>query len=214
MKLFIIGGRPCSGKTTLAYKLSKKYNIDVNHLDEFTQECINHATEENQYMYRWKNSNLIELLQKEPHVLFYEYVKTYEEMLHSLLKAFDHSKMKVSILEGSILLPKIINDFKKSHEIRVCYLVTDDDFVKERYFRRDYVVDMLGEPKGNIAIRNLLERDSIFSEYINNEIEKYALPKLVINTDDDIELVFNKLEAILGIEEQSKKEFLMSDHNF
>jgi len=203
MKLFLLGGRPCSGKTTLAYKLSKKHNIDVNYLDEFTQECINKSTADNPNLYKWKSMNLIELLQKDPHELFYEYVKTYEEMRPSLLKIIDKSKTNALILEGSILLPKFIDDFKKDHEIRVCYLFTDDDFVKERYFRRDYVVDMLGDAKGNIAISNLLERDSFFSEYINNEIEKYALPKLVINANDDIELAINKLEAILGIEEQS-----------
>ncbi len=203
MKLFLIGGRPCSGKTTLARKLGEKYHIGVNHLDEFTQECINNSTANNPNLYKWKSMNLIELLQKEPHELFCEYVRTYEEMLPSLLRAINKSKMNVSILEGSILLPKFIDDFKKNHEIRVCYLFIDDDFVKERYFRRDYVQVMLGEANGNNAIRNLLERDSLFSEYINNEIEKYALPKLVINTNGDIEFDLKNLEVILGIGEHS-----------
>lgn len=108
MKLFLIGGRPCSGKTTLAYKLGKKYNMDVTNLDEFTRECINNSTDENPNMYRWKNLNLNELLQKEPLELFCEYVRTYEEMLPSLLRAINKSKMNVSILEGSILLPKLV----------------------------------------------------------------------------------------------------------
>jgi len=201
MKLLLIGGRPCSGKTTLASQLGKKYNIHVNHLDLFAQECINNSTEQNTYLYTWKDSNLVELLQKEPVELFSDYVKTYEEMLPFLLKAIEMSEEKASILEGSILLPKFIDELKKSHDVKICYLVTDDAFVRERYYSRDYVQDMLKNPNGKKAADNLLNRDSIFSEYIMDEIEKYAFPKIMIHVDNAPETMLKRLEVVLGIEE-------------
>ncbi|MFO7656734.1 MAG: hypothetical protein R6W78_06670 [Bacteroidales bacterium] len=201
MKLFLIGGRPCSGKTTLSFKLGRKHNINVDCLDVFAQEFINQSTEDYPNMYNWKDTNLIEMLQKEPKEQYRDYIKTYEEMLPFLLKAIDVSEKKESILEGSILLPKFVEVFKKSHVVKICYLLTDDAFVRERYYSRDYVQNMLNKPKGKKALNNLLLRDSLFSGYINDEIKNFALPKIVIHADDDVETNLKRLEAALGMEE-------------
>ena len=201
MKLFLIGGRPCSGKTTLSFKLGRKHDIDVVSLDVFAQEFINQSTEDYPYMYKWKDSNLIEMLQKEPKEQYGDYIKTYEEMLPFLLKAIDVSEKKESILEGSILLPKFVEVFKKSHDVKICYLLTDDAFARERYFSRDYVQNMLNKPNGKKALNNLLLRDSLFSGYINDEIKKFALPKIVIHADDDVETNLKRLEVALGMDE-------------
>lgn len=201
MKLFLIGGRPCSGKTTLSFKLGMKHNIGVDCLDVFAQELINQSTEDYPNMYKWKDTNLIEMLQKEPKEQYGDYIKTYEEMLPFLLKAIDISEKKELILEGSILLPKFVEVFKRSHDIKICYLLTDDAFARERYFSRDYVQNMLNKPNGKKALNNLLLRDSLFSGYINDEIKKFALPKIVIHADDDVETNLKRLEVALGMHE-------------
>jgi uridine kinase len=200
MKLFLIGGRPCSGKTTLAEQLGKKYNIGVNHLDLFAQECINNSTEQHTYLYGWKSSSLIDLLQNEPVELFSDYLKTYEQMLPFLLKAIDMSKEKLLLLEGTILLPKFIPKLRKNYDVKICFLITDDAFVRERYYSRPYVQEMLNNPNGEKAVLNLFNRDSIFSEYLNDEIAKHAFHKIVIHADDTIEATLKRLEVVLGIE--------------
>ncbi len=199
MKLFLIGGRPCSGKTTLAKKLGEKWNTDVIHLDEFALKCIANSTTDNPNIYKWKNMDLLELFQEDPLVLFHEYLRTYEEMLPFLLNAINRSDNKISILEGTILLPEFINEFKKSHDVKICYLATDDAFVRGRYHSRAYAQEMLKNPYGKKAVNNLLRRDSIFSEYLNDEIAKHALPKIVIHEDDDIEIAQKSLELIFGL---------------
>jgi 2-phosphoglycerate kinase len=201
MKLFLIGGRPCSGKTTLSFQLGRKHNIHVEHLDLFAQGCINQSTENYPNMYRWKVADLVELLQKESGKLFSDYLKIYEEMLPFLLKAIDVSEKKELILEGSILLPKFVEMFKKNHDVKICYLLTDDAFARERYFSRDYVQNMLNKPNGKKALNNLLLRDSLFSGYINDEIKKFALPKIVIHAYDDVEKNLKRLEVALEMEE-------------
>jgi len=202
MKLFLLGGRPCSGKTTLANRLGKKYHIEVYSLDEFVQDCINHSNEENILLYRWKSLNIIELLQDEPINLFNDYIRIYEIILPDLLQTINTSKRNALLLEGSILLPQFIDYFKKQHDVRVCYLDTHDDFVTEKYLEREYAFNMLKSKNGQIAIKHLLERDSIFAQFINNEIEKNAFTKLMIDADSDIESVLRKLEAILEFNEQ------------
>jgi len=58
---------------------------------------------------------------------------------------------------------------------------------------------MLTKPNGEIAVANLLERDSIFANYLTNEIEKYSLPRIYIKSGNDIEEEMIVLEKILGL---------------
>jgi len=199
MKLFLLGGRPCSGKTTLAGKLGEKWNIDVIHLDEFARECIDKSTADHPNMHRWKAGNLIKLLQKDPAVLLNEYINTYVEMLPFLLRKIDASAKQAAILEGAMLLPGFIDAFKNKHVVNTCYLVTDDAFVREKYYGRDYVQDMLKKQGGINAVKSLLERDSLFAGYMSDEVEKYALPTISIKSNDSIELTLSRLEVILEL---------------
>ena len=92
------------------------------------------------------------------------------------------------------MLPKFIDYLTELYDVKICYLVTDDEFVKERYVKRDYVEHILTMPNGEIALKNLLQRDSIFAKYILDEIKKYELPKIQIKSEDDIESAMNSLE--------------------
>ncbi|MCM1989079.1 hypothetical protein [Oceanirhabdus seepicola] len=199
MELYLLGGRPCSGKTTLSYYLGQKHKIEVRYLDVFAQKCINESTIDTPNIYRWKDKDLVDVLQKKPDILFNEYLGFYEEMFPMLFDELDSIKEKKVILEGSIFLPKFIDTLKEKYDVNICYLVTDDDFVKEKYIKRDYVQDMLTKPNGEIAVTNLLERDSIFANYIANEIEKYSLPRIHIKSGNDIEKELSALEKILGL---------------
>ncbi|WP_425448519.1 hypothetical protein [Dethiothermospora halolimnae] len=52
MKLYLLGGRPCSGKTTFAYHLGEKFGIKVWYLDVFAYEHIEASTIETPSIYR------------------------------------------------------------------------------------------------------------------------------------------------------------------
>lgn len=199
MKLYLLGGRPCSGKTTLSYHLGQKHNIEVKYLDVFAQKCIDEATEATPNIYRSKNRELTDVLQKDPNILFDEYVEFYEEMFPLLLNELASYEKSELILEASILLPKFIDYLTELYDVKICYLVTDDEFVKERYVKRDYVEHILTMPNGEIALKNLLERDSIFAKYILDEIKRYELPKIHVKSEDDIESAMNSLEKIFAL---------------
>lgn len=197
MELYILGGRPCSSKTTLSYYLGKQCKIDVFYLDTFAQSCVKNATALTHNIYRWKDRELVDLMQKEPHILFDEYLGFYEEMfplLEEKLLSIDKDKL---IIEASILLPKFIRRLKENFEVRVCYLLTTDVFVEKKYSKRDYVKDMITKPNGRVALDNLLRRDSIFAKYICDELKKYSYPKLDIIKDNDISQTVEELKTIL-----------------
>lgn len=60
-------------------------------------------------------------------------------------------------------MPKFINTLKESFDVLICYLVTNDTSVRERYFKRDYAKEILTQANGEEALENLLQRDTIFA---------------------------------------------------
>lgn len=199
MNLYLLGGRPCSGKTTTAYYLGEKHKLTVWYVDVFAQKYIDESTSQTPFTYEWKTTEMVNILQAKPEILFENYVKSYEEIFPLFLKDLEESGIDNLILEGSLLLPKFINTLKERFDTKVCYLISDDDFVKERYVQRDYVQDMLTKPQGELALKNLLKRDSIFAKYILSEIEKYSLPSLKLDYDTDPNTEIAYLEKLFSL---------------
>ncbi|WP_425448518.1 hypothetical protein [Dethiothermospora halolimnae] len=139
------------------------------------------------------------MLQKEPQILFNEYIELYEALFPLLIKELDTVEDEKIILEGSILLPKFIEKLKEKHDVEICYMITDDNFVNKKYIKRDYVQEMLTKLNGEIALKNLLARDQIFAKYILDELEKHPFIKIHMEADNGFEGYFIKLQKVLKL---------------
>ena len=199
MKIFLLGGRPCSGKTTIAYQLGQKYNIDVKYLDVYAQELIDNSTPKTPNIFSWKGISLTQAMNGSPEVLFDTYLKAYDEMIPFFLDMISKLESKKIILEGSILTPKFVSLLEKQYDTQVCYLLTDDNFVREQYIKRDYAQNMIKEVDGKQSLENLLERDSIFAKYIIKEIKKYNYPSLEIHNKSEPQVNISLVEEILNL---------------
>ena len=199
MKIYLLGGRPCSGKTTIAYKLGQKYNIDVKYLDVYAQKLIDNSTPKTPNIFSWKGISLTQAMNGSPEVLFDTYLKAYDEMIPFFLDMISKLESKKIILEGSILTPKFVSLLEKQYDTQVCYLLTDDNFVREQYIKRDYAQDMIKELNGKQSLENLLQRDSIFAKYIIKEIKKYNYPSLEIHNKSEPQVNISLVEEILNL---------------
>lgn len=199
MKIYLLGGRPCSGKTTIAYQLGQKYNIDVKYLDVYAQELIDNSTPKTPNIFSWKGISLTQAMNGSPEVLFDTYLKAYDEMIPFFLDMISKLESKKIILEGSILTPKFVSLLEKQYDTQVCYLLTNDNFVREQYIKRDYAQNMIKEVDGKQSLENLLERDSIFAKYIIKEIKKYNYPSLEIHNKSEPQVNISLVEEILNL---------------
>lgn len=199
MKIYLLGGRPCSGKTTIAYKLGQKYNIDVKYLDVYAQKLIDNSTPKTPNIFSWKGISLTQAMNGSPEVLFDTYLKAYDEMIPFFLDMISKLESKKIILEGSILTPKFVSLLEKQYDTQVCYLLTDDNFVREQYIKRDYAQEMIRQVGGKQSLENLLQRDSIFAKYIIKEIKKYNYPSLEIHYNSEPQVNMSLVEEILNL---------------
>lgn len=191
--LYLLGGRPCSGKSTFSLKLHEKTKYKYVNLDAFIDQLVEESTSLKPELYKWKTLDMIEILQDEPEILFQDYIKLYDESLNDVLTLINDDKHEHIILEGSFLLPKYISAFQKISKVIIVYIQTSDSFVNLSYPTRGYVQSMLKTAKGEIALNHLLERDRIFSSYITEQANINHFKIIEIKDQNDFDNAYQKL---------------------
>ncbi len=190
MKLYVIAGRPCSGKTTLTARLSNVFNIEAMYLEVFCHEKTVSAKPDNEIMYKWKDFNLVKALDQEPNILFLEYLKYYDELFPMLLNHLKTLDKKSLVIEGAIILPKYIGELKKHFEVNYLYLELADEIVDLKYRLRNYAIDLAKTKEGEIALERLIKRDVLFAKYIKDECQKGNHKLISITSESEFERLF------------------------
>lgn len=165
-KLFVISGRPCSGKTSMTYKLSLAFNIHAEYLDVLAAKVVDSSKQETPELYRWKDWDLVSILSKEPDILFQKYLVFYGELLPFVIEFIKDHLEDSLILESAFFLPKHIKALAKEFEVTAIFMKTSDAFVRQHYVKRDYVMEMIKQEKGRKSVENLLLRDALYASYV------------------------------------------------
>ena len=205
MKLYVIAGRPCSGKTTFAYNIGNRNNIEVMYLDVFANEEAQKATTDKPELYKWKTMDLVDILQDNPKTLLKDYLSFYRELFPLFLDFLRNKTTKELIIESAMLLPQYVKLLEEEFDTKAVYLRSSDDFVKDVYPKRDYAIEMMKTKKGKTALKNLLERDSLFATKLYADAEKIGYTVMNIKNTHDFDVVFPEVEKFLGFSPQGKK---------
>ena len=147
--LYMIGGSPCSGKSTIASLLARQYQLLHIKLDDLIEEM---ADEE------WR---------------FYEeifpYVKSY------LIKNQD----RPLLVEGAGLLPHLVKELEWSASSYLCLTPTADFQKKHYKQREwvPYVLEGTTNPEQ--AFENWMQRDILFAQMVRKEAIKLGYSSLM-----------------------------------
>ena len=147
--LYMIGGSPCSGKSTIASLLARQYQLLHIKLDDLIEEM---ADEE------WR---------------FYEeifpYVKSY------LIK----NQNRPLLVEGAGLLPHLVKDLECPASSYLCLTPTADFQKKHYIQREwvPYVLEGTTNPEQ--AFENWMQRDILFAQMVRKEAMKLGYSSLV-----------------------------------
>lgn len=188
--VYLIGGGPGSGKSSIAQHLSKKFGIEYWKGDDFVGEHQQEAAERKFPMNNYVNNladdeqqlELIKLTAKQE-------LARQEELFYILLKELRIRKFDQLILEGNCLLPNLVMErFEYPHS--AIWLVPTPEFQKELYPKRDWVSDLLKQAKDpEQTLQNWINRDEEFNETIISQAKEHALPLKMINGKQPLEAV-------------------------
>lgn len=199
-ELYLIGGGPCGGKSTVAEALGKKYSINYIHCDHLVGEHQKQAAKEkypvNSYINSLaKNVQPLELIKLSAR----QELARQEELFFMLIKELRKLPKEPLILEGNCLLPRLVHSYIKSPH-KAVWLIPSLDFQNKNYMERQWIpglVTQASEP--SITLHNLVQRDHEFNQLIKEQAKKYDLPYHVIDGSKTIKERISQLEELFEL---------------
>ena len=203
-----MGGSPCSGKSTIANILSRKYDLPVYHVDQvFYERHVSQITQQKQpTLTKWHNTPWDELWTQPHDVLLDEARACYNEhfdlILHDLLDIENH---KPIIVEGTALLPGRVSELI-TEKNKAIWLVPDESFQRQYYLMRgDWVQGILNECRQpEQAFENWMKRDAAFGRWIVGQTQQYNLELIIVDGVLSIQENADIIAQYFRFEEMSK----------
>lgn len=201
-QIYYIGGSPCSGKSTIAEMLEKKYNLHYYKIDDYLQDYLEKGAKDNNPWLKKMNSvSMDEMWLKEPELLNEEELATYENMFEYILqeiKGLD-SDGKDIITEGAALMPKLAHKIGIDKKHYVC-IVPTKEFQIKHYSQRPWIQQILfNYSDKQKAFQNWMDRDAFFALSILEQAKKVGYESYIVDGSKDISDTFEFVEKVFGL---------------
>lgn len=182
-KVFWVGGSPCSGKSSISEILARRFDLDIYHVDEAFEtqrQRLNPAQQP--ALSKWLASSWNERWMQPLDSLVADAIACYRE--HFALIVDDIAARpggKSLLVEGTALLPREMAEMLPNPG-QAIWIVPTPSFQREHYAQRQWaraIVEQCDDP--NAALRNWMERDIRFAEWIEAEVRALDLQLLQID---------------------------------
>jgi hypothetical protein len=174
-----IGGGQGSGKSTIAWELSRRHGLQLYDIDHRTQAHVArqapHEFFELSIDERW--------LHPDPHTMLQWFVETSADRLRIVLE--DVAELPDApgvIVEGPQLLPSLLAPLLPSRDQALLLVVPETD-QRDRLASRGGIV---GASDPQAARANAIERDVLITSRIAHEAAAYGIPALVVDAPLDV----------------------------
>ena len=170
--LYMIGGSPCSGKSTIASLLARQDQLLHIKLDDLVEEMMSQAS---------ADSKPICLLRQDrnPEEMADEEWRFYEEIFPYVKSYLIKNQNRPLLVEGAGLLPHLVKELEWPASSYLC-LTPTADFQKKHYKQREWVPYVLeGTTNPEQAFENWMQRDILFAQMVRKEAMELGYPSLI-----------------------------------
>lgn len=200
MKVYYIGGSPCSGKSTVAKMISKKYEFFYYKLDARLDEHMKLAAKNDKPRCKAYFGMIPEQVwMRKPEIQFDDEVYIYREIFEYALKDIAMLNVPVVITEGAGFLPELMKQAGVGESEYICITPTRD-FQIEKYSKRKWVPYVLeGCTDKQAAFENWMERDAMFAIYAAETAEKIGYKTFWTDGMCNPSYMLNMIEKAFGL---------------
>ena len=172
MMLYMIGGSPCSGKSTIASLLARQYQLLHIKLDDLVDEMMSQASTDSQPICLLRQD-------RNPEEMADEEWRFYEEIFPYVKSYLIKNQNRPLLVEGAGLLPHLVKELECPASSYLC-LTPTADFQKKHYKQREWVPYVLeGTTNPEQAFENWMQRDILFDQMVRQEAMKLGYPSLI-----------------------------------
>ena len=198
---YILGGSPCSGKSTIAERLASEFDLPYYKVDEHEREHSKRANpSRHPTMYKFSKMNWSEIwmrpvtdqVQDE-----FEYYRERFEMIIQDLEKYDPEK--AIILEGAAYLPELLEQ-NGANPNTVSFLVPTKEFQLHYYSQRPWIKDILKECEDpEQAFANWMMRDHLFGQELLHQAKARNYKTILVNGSRNIDQQYETIKECFGL---------------
>jgi 2-phosphoglycerate kinase len=200
-RAYILGGSPCSGKSTIAEMLSGRYQLPYYKVDDHDEAHFQLCHPEKQpVMFKYSKMGWDEIWSQSVCVLVedeFEYYRERFDFILADLQQFDPGQPV--ILEGAAFLPELINRYPVNHQ-NVVFMLPEREFQLFHYKQRPWIGSILSTCRNpELAFENWMQRDILFAEEINRQANACGYPVMHVDGSVPIPVEFEKISGQFGL---------------
>jgi hypothetical protein len=180
--LYLIGGSPCSGKTTITNGIAEKYKLPTYRCDDAYFEHAKELTIDQPIFSRLVDATCEEIWMRPIPQQIDEELEIYREEFLFIIR--DLKKLAASgsvIAEGAALLPSLVATLEISPN-RAIWIVPAEDFQRHHYGQRDWrhdVVKACSNPEQ--AWENWMARDAGFARQVAHDARDHEFALITVD---------------------------------
>lgn len=200
MSAYIIGGSPCSGKSTVAEILAEKYDLYYFNVDDFLKEYTKKGASKGYKI--CKKQEVMEpedIWMREPQLQCDEEFKFYEEIFEFVMADLERVKANGIITEGAAYLPKLVKKIGIAGN-RYIAITPSKEFQLYHYGKREWVPYVLeGCSDKEKAFSNWMNRDILFAQEVQRQCNTEQYVSIVNDGNADIDELVKKVASHFGL---------------
>lgn len=213
MNVYFIGGSPCSGKSTIAEILSKKYDLHYFKVDDFLEKYTKMgASKGYEICKKQEYMNAEEIWMREPWLQCNEEFAFYEEIFEFVMSDLEKINEKGIITEGAAYFPKLMKKLGVSRD-KYLAITPTKDFQIEHYRQREWVPFVLeGCSDKEKAFSNWMNRDALFALEVQRQCNEEQYVSIINDGSSNIDEMVERVATYFGLGENIILEHLTHEN--
>lgn len=198
---YILGGSPCSGKSSIAERLSSQYKFEYYKVDDHegahSARC---QPDHHPVMFKYSKMRWNEIWMRPVPLQVQEEFEYYRERFEMIVQDLaNYEAGKALLLEGAAYYPDLIWSYAGSSS-RIIYMVPTREFQVQHYQQRPWIHHILKEcedPKQ--AFENWMARDALFGQEILRQARIYNYRTIVVDGTRTIDEQYEQVKDYWGL---------------
>jgi len=199
---YILGGSPCSGKSTIAEHLTDKFKFHYFKVDDHTSEYIERCNAQDQpTMAMFSKLSWNEIWSKPVEVQLSDEICFYHELFPFILDDLASiSTDRPVLMEGAAFLPELL-DPRIVDPKRVLFMVPTPEFQISNYRNRPWILPILSScDDPEFAFNQWMKRDELFGKEVAQQARQQDYRVIEVDGSVSINDQFQQIIHLLGLE--------------
>ena len=204
---YIIGGSPCSGKSTIAERLAEQFQFHYFKADDHVSDYGRLCTQVDQpYMYQFSKLSWNEIWSKPVEVQVNDEIHFYHEMFSFILDDLAYiSGDQKNILEGAAFLPELLDAWSVECK-RAVFMVPTPEFQIQNYRNRPWIHSILNAcDDQDFAFMQWMKRDELFGREVTRQACERGYQLIKVDGSISLDDQYQQIVRSFGLDELKTK---------